>query len=265
MRYIAVSYKGIQLMNLFFLVIGIIGDIWCILPILTHRIFNIGNGTGILVFTVFILLGIFWKKFKLWLCKLQASKRGRLLVRIVSICIMLTAALVLIETICIIGAAGKKPEGNETLVVLGSKVSAYGPSLMTAQRLKAAIGFMNEHPDTKCVLSGGQGPDEPFSEAKGMFDYMVNRGISEDRLYLEDRSTNTRENLRFSKELIEKEGLNENIAIVSNEFHLYRAGQIAKKLGLNYKTIPGRSLIYLFPTYYIRELYAILAQWTIYR
>ena len=251
-------------MNIFFLIIGILGDIWCILPIFTYRIFNIGNGTGILVFTIFILLGLFWKRFKMRLCKLRESKIGRLLVRIVGFCIMLTAILVVIESICIIRGANKKPDGTETLVVLGSKVNSYGPSLMTAQRLKAAIKFMNEHPDTNCVLSGGQGPDEPFSEAQGMFDYMVNRGISKDRLYLEDRSTNTRENLKFSKELIEKEGLNENIAIVSNEFHLYRAGLIAKKLGITHSSISGHSLLVLFPTYYIRELYAILAQWTIY-
>ncbi len=252
-------------MNIFILIIGILGDIWCILPIFIYRIFNIGNGTGILVFTIFIILGLVWKKFKVWLCKLCKSKTGRLLVRIVSFCIMLTALLVVIESICIIGGASKKPDGTETIVVLGSKVNSYGPSLMTANRLKAAIKFMNDHPDTKCVLSGGQGPDEPFSEAKGMFDYMVSHGIDENRLYLEDRSTNTRENLKFSKELIEKEGLNENIAIVSNEFHLYRAGLIAKKLGIAHSSISGHSLLVLFPTYYIRELYAILAQWTIYR
>jgi uncharacterized SAM-binding protein YcdF (DUF218 family) len=252
-------------MNIFFLIIGVLGDIWCILPIFTYRIFNIGNGTGILVFTIFILLGIFWKKFKSWLCKLRESKIGRLLVRIAGFCVMLTALLVLVESICIIRGANRKPNGTETLVVLGSKVNSYGPSLMTAQRLKAAIKFMNEHPDTKCVLSGGQGPDEPFSEAKGMFDYMVSHGIDGGRLYLEDRSTNTRENLKFSKDIIESEGLNENIAIVSNEFHLYRAGLIAKKLGFDYSSLPGRSLLILFPTYYIRELYAILAQWIIYR
>ncbi|MCR5116393.1 MAG: YdcF family protein [Lachnospiraceae bacterium] len=252
-------------MNIFFLIIGILGDIWCILPIFTYRIFNIGNGTGILVFTIFIILGLVWKKFKVWLCKLRKSKIGRLLVRIGSFIIMLTALLVLVESICIIKGANKKPDGTETIVVLGSKVNFYGPSLMTANRLKAAIKFMNDHPDTKCVLSGGQGPDEPFSEAKGMFDYMVSHGIDENRLYLEDRSTNTRENLKFSKELIEKEGLNENIAIVSNEFHLYRAGLIAKKLGIAHSSIAGHSLLVLFPTYYIRELYAILAQWTIYR
>lgn len=252
-------------MNIFFLITGILGDIWCILPIFTYRIFNIGNGTGILVFTTFIILGLFWKKLKMRLCKLRKSKIGRLLVRIVGFCIMLTTLLVVIESICIIGGASKKPDGTETLVVLGSKVNSYGPSLMTAQRLKAAIKFMNEHPDTNCVLSGGQGPDEPFSEAKGMYDYMVSHGIDADRLYLEDRSTNTRENLKFSKEIIESEGLNEKIAIVSNEFHLYRAGLIAKKLGFDYSSIPGRSLLILFPTYYIRELYAILAQWIIYR
>ena len=252
-------------MNIFFLIIGILGDIWCILPIFTYRIFNIGNGTGILVFTIFILLGLFWKRFKMGLCKLCESKIGRLLVRIGSFIIMLTALLVLVESICIIKGANKKPDGTETLVVLGSKVNSYGPSLMTAQRLKAAIKFMNEHPDTNCVLSGGQGSDEPFSEANGMYDYMVSHGIDADRLYLEDRSTNTRENLKFSKEIIESEGLNEKITIVSNEFHLYRAGLIAKKLGFDYSSIPGRSLLILFPTYYIRELYAILAQWIIYR
>ena len=248
-------------MNLIFIIIGIIGEIWCLLPIFAYRVFNIGNGTGLLVFTVLILIGIFWKRFKALITKLRQKKAGRIITDIAGFFVMLTIVLVIVESICILTGANKKPAGDETVVVLGSQVRAYGPSLMTKARLDAAIIFLNEHPDNKCILSGGQGPDEPFSEAKGMSDYMIQKGIDPDRLYLEDRSRNTRENLKYSKELIESEGLNPNIAIVSNEFHLYRAGIIAKKLGLNYRTIAGKSLPVLFPAYYIRELYAILAQW----
>ena len=247
--------------NLFFLLLGIAGDVWCILPIIKNGIFNIGNATGIVVFTCFILLGLFWKRFKALVIRFRKKKPGRIITDIAAALIAFTVILVIIESICMIRGAIKKPDGTETVVVLGSRVHASGPSLMTKARLDAAIEFMNKYPDSKCVLSGGQGPDEPFSEARGMAEYMLGKGISRDRLFLEDKSRDTYENLQFSKAIIEKEGLNPKISIVSNEFHLYRAGLIAKKLDLQYTTIPGKSLMILFPAYYIRELYAIIAQW----
>ena len=94
-----------------------------------------------------------------------------------------------------------------------------------------------------------------------MYDYLVNKGISGDRIYQEDRSTTTAENLTFSKEILEKENLGNSIAIVTNEFHEYRAFLIAKKLGLNPYAIPARTSWWLFPTFTVREWFGILYEW----
>ena len=251
-------------MNLFFLIIGIIGEIWCILPIFTFRIFNIGNGTGLVVFTAFILVGIFWKRFKAFIKKLKQKKAGRIFVRVCSCFLLLILILTVVETVLMISATAKTPDGDETIIVLGSKVNPTGPSLMTARRLDAAYDYMTAHPDSVCILSGGKGTDEVWSEAEGMADYLIKRGIDEDRLYLEPKSTNTRENLKYSMEIIKANNFNEKVILISNEFHLYRAGLIARSAGIDYATIPARSVLVLLPTYYIRELYAILQQWILY-
>ena len=94
-----------------------------------------------------------------------------------------------------------------------------------------------------------------------MYRYLVAKGIDPARLYKEDKSTDTRENLKFSKALIEENGLHPVIAIATSEFHEYRAGQLARELGLEYGAVPGKTAIWLFPTYYVRELYAILELW----
>ncbi|MCQ2520309.1 MAG: YdcF family protein [Lachnospiraceae bacterium] len=248
-------------MNIILFIIGLVGDIWCIAPIFIFRIFNIGNQTGILVFTAIMLIGLFWKRIRLLIGKWSKKKFVRCILTVVYSLIAVTVLLVIAETSCMIAANTASPSGNETLVVLGSRVFSYGPSKMTAARLDAAYDYMQEHPDSVCVLSGGQGSDEPWSEAKGMCDYLTAKGISKDRLFLEEHSTNTKENLAYSMEIIEAHNLNPEIAIVSNEFHLYRAGLVAKEAGISFKTIPAPSMLLLLPTYYIRELYAILAQW----
>ena len=80
-------------------------------------------------------------------------------------------------------------------------------------------------------------------------------------IYKEDRSTSTEQNIAFSKEVIEENALNPNIAIVTSEYHSYRAGVIAEKQEMSYGTASGQTAIWLLPTYYVRELYAILAEW----
>lgn len=120
-----------------------------------------------------------------------------------------------------------------------------------------------EHPDSVCILSGGQGSDEIISEAECMYRYLTEKGIDPDRLYQEDRSASTRENLAFSREIIEAEHLNPHIAIATSEFHEYRAGKIAESLGLDHSAVPGRTPGYLFAAYYVRELYGILYEWSL--
>ena len=87
-------------------------------------------------------------------------------------------------------------DGVEYVVVLGARVDEGGnPSYSLLWRLEATLEYMNAHPDCVAVLSGGQGADEPMSEAACMHDWLVGHGVDEDRLIMEDQSTNTLENL----------------------------------------------------------------------
>jgi len=158
-------------------------------------------------------------------------------------------------------AANKKTTEDATVVVLGCRVYGTKASLSMVERLDAAYNYLTEHETAVCVLSGGQGLGEDITEAECMYRYLVEEGISPDRLYKEEKSASTRENLQFSKDLIEEEGLHPAIVITTSEYHQYRAGQIAKTLDMEYGANPGRTAIWLFPTYYVRELYGILYEW----
>jgi uncharacterized SAM-binding protein YcdF (DUF218 family) len=79
------------------------------------------------------------------------------------------------------------------------------------------------------IPTGGQGPDEHISEAQGMYDYLIEKGISHDRIIMEDKSENTYQNLIYSAELLDKE--KEAVGVVTNNFHVFRATKIAQKAG----------------------------------
>ena len=86
-------------------------------------------------------------------------------------------------------------------------------------------------------------------------------GVDPARLYREDRSTSTEENIRFSKELMEREGLRGPAAIVSNDFHICRALEMAADQGLEAQGLAARSNWYSRPTYILREAAGLLYYW----
>lgn len=241
--------------------IGLVGMIWFLLPFTIHRIINIGNATGIIVCAVLMVYACFRRHINRILGKIWNRLAGRLFLSAAGIVTIAIIILVILETGCMVTAVSKKPDSNATLVVLGCKVKGEKPSLILRKRLEAAYEYLTENPDSACVLSGGQGPDEGITEAECMYRYLVERGIDEERLYKEEKSTSTRENLTFSKEIIESNQLNPQIAIATNEFHEYRAGKIAEALSFDYSAVPGSTPGYMFATYYVRELYAILYEW----
>ena len=90
---------------------------------------------------------------------------------------------------------------------------------------------------------------------------LTEKGIAQDRLYKEDRSTSTRENLLYSKKIIEEKNLDPQVIIVTNEFHEYRASVIAEHTGIKPSAVCGKTAWWLLPTYYLRELYGIVFEW----
>ncbi len=110
------------------------------------------------------------------------------------------------------------------MVILGCQVREQGPSILLRDRLDTALAYLQEHPEMTVVVSGGQGSDEPTSEAQAMRDYLVEQGIDSGQILLEDQSYSTLENLTLTKKLLEDEGydVTGDILVVSNGFHLTR-------------------------------------------
>ena len=188
-------------------------------------------------------------------------KLTKAVVRVVTalLCVGLVA-FAITEAFIIKASFGDPEESTDYLLVLGAKVNANGPSLALRNRIDAACGYLTAHPDSIAILSGGQGSDEPMTEARCMFEELVEMGIDPDRLWLEDQSTSTWENLKFTLALIEeKTGVRpEKLALVSNEFHLFRAGLIAEDLGLETLGVPAKTTLpFLKINYFIREAVAV--------
>lgn len=226
--------------------------IWCLIPVFTGRIVNIGNVTGMTAGAILLLTGIFpgWTGF------LPSWSHGLLRIVVLIIC-----ALVVLESALMIRALMRRPSDGDTLIVPGCTVYGKKPSRMLYGRIDAAEAFLHAHPDSCAVLSGGRGKEESISEAEAMYRELTARGIDPTRLYKEDRSTTTQENINYSLQIIRRNGLNSRIAIATNEFHIYRAGRIAERLGCTYSAVPAHTDWWLFATFYIRELYAILHEW----
>jgi len=174
---------------------------------------------------------------------------------------IIIAALLLLFVVVsgiMLHAAAKDPPENATVIVLGAAIRGDRPSTMLADRLKSAASYLKKNPASKCVVSGGQGEDEDYPEALVMRNYLVEQGIEESRIYREDVSVNTYQNIELSKALVEKEGLNSTVVIATQEFHQYRAQTFAKRAGFQeIGACTCRSPGYLLGCYWVREFAAI--------
>lgn len=147
--------------------------------------------------------------------------------------------------------------GADVLVVLGAQWKDTGPSEVLRRRLDKAIGYLEQNPDTKVIVSGGQGENEAISEAVGMQGYLIQAGVDPERILVEDRSANTYENLVYSGELLDKE--NDRVVIVTNNFHVFRALSIAKKQGYAHaEGLAADSVLGMGPNNLLREFLGVL-------
>lgn len=253
----------IEIKRLIQVVSGLVGFLFFFAPILLGGIFNIGTIAGVLGFGGLLAWGLFRPKILPWMQNLRKTKKGRILTSLC--CVLFCCALLLaaVESALMVHAALNAPPEEEpvTVVVLGCRVRGTSPSKAMRQRLTAAGTFLREHPDVVCVLSGGQGEDEEIPEADCMYRELTAAGIAPARLFREDRSTSTRENFLFSQDIIKNNGLPETVVVVTNEYHQYRAGLIAKALGMEIYAVSAPSGVGLLPTYWVREWFGILYEW----
>ena len=179
---------------------------------------------------------------------------------------LLCAGLALLAALLglvISGMRGTPPADLDYLIVLGARVEADGsPSPALRNRLDAAVEYLAANPETAAVASGGQGSDEPVSEAECIRDALVAAGVSPERILLEDQSTSTAENLAFSLALLDSPDA--SVGVVTNNFHVYRATRLAERAG--YKNVFGVAASYTGPTlphFMAREAACLVADWAL--
>jgi len=192
------------------------------------------------------------------------ARLAKLLRRCYLVCLSVGVAFFIILQALIISGSRTDDVEADCLIVLGAGLRNGAPSLILRRRLNAAVDYLQERGDIPVIVTGGLGRGQTVTEAEAMFRYLRDRGVSEDLILKEDRSTSTRENLAFSVTLMQENGLdteNTKVAVVTNEFHLYRAKLIAGKQGLDAVGIsadtPG---LYLRILYFCREAFALASE-----
>ena len=195
-----------------------------------------------LVCLLLVALIIFYAFFPLLGGKFP--KFTKLTLRICTVILVIGLLIVgVTEAIIIRHSFGDPKTEVEYMVVLGAKVRNTGPSVSLWDRIYGAQDYLLAHENVIAVVSGGQGDDEPMTEAQAMYDALVALGIPPERIWLEEKATSTWENITFSLDLIEeKTGLRpERIGVLSSEYHLFRASLLAEKCDVEFVGIPAET------------------------
>jgi len=190
--------------------------------------------------------------------KTKYPKFTRTVIRIFTIILCIGLLVVSVtEALIIKESFGSPEEKCDYLLVLGAKVRSSGPSLSLQNRIDVAYDYLTANPDVIAVVSGGQGSDEPMTEAQCMYDRLTAKGIDPSRIWMEDKATSTWENLLYSLNLIEeKTGQRpEKLAVLSSEYHMFRAKLFTEKAGAEFAGVPARTTNpVLMVNYFLREV-----------
>jgi len=175
-----------------------------------------------------------------------------------AILIIMAAAFIAVEAMIII--YGRKPYNDEAdvIIILGARVYGRTPSPALSLRLEKALEYLESNQEGVIIVSGAKGRVEDVTEAFAMKRYLEARGISEDRIILEEESTNTFENIRNSLALLGGGQDRRKLLIISNNFHMLRAKLIAWKLGWDAGTLGSPSPPSVVVQYHLREFFGII-------
>ena len=217
----------------------------------------------------FLLFGL----FGLVVAEFGSIRLAAIADSLVAVAISFGECLLLSTVICAWLASRHVPKHKaDYLVILGCGLRPDGtPCPLLAGRVDRALAFdeqriaKGDSPAT-FVPSGGQGPGEVMSEAQSMHDYLVEKGVNSERIVLEDRSTNTRENMAYSREVIESHSGSDasaaQIAFSTTNYHVFRGYVCAHQAGMAVEGMGSKTRAYFWPNAFLREFAGLLvAQW----
>ena len=231
------------MMKYILILAGILLLLTFLLPVLM-QVFNLGNTAGAGIGTAYVILGVMWDTMKNNL-------------RISALCVLVLICLWLLwQAFGVLKAGKSNAAGQKVLIVLGCRVKGTEPSLALLKRVDSAYFYLFGNPEAVAVLSGGQGSDEMISEAECMKRLLMGRGIAESRLFIEDKSTSTYENIRFSKKYLDELDVKE-AAVATSEYHQKRALLICQRFGIKAYSVSSQTSPLLLPTFVLREVLAL--------
>ena len=155
---------------------------------------------------------------------------------------------------------------KDYIIILGCRIRPDGTLYpLIRGRVDRAIEFAAAQEEATgkvavLVPSGGQGSDEPMSEAEAMAGYIRSRGVADERILMENRSQTTKENLSFSRNLITEEEKTQKTAFSTSSYHVCRGGILAEEMGWNIDGMGSRTKWYFWPNAFLREFIGLLAE-----
>ena len=208
------------------------------------------------------LLGVFcFIRYRMLTRKLKGEtmwQAPKWLVNIYRICLAVgITAFVLVESQVVLSMNTKPQENLDYVIVLGAGIRGTTPTRPLRLRIQTAYDYMMNNHDTILIASGGQGSDEQISEAACIRNTLVEMGLDESRILIEDKSRDTIENIRNSYELIPDKG--SEVGIVTNGFHIWRSVTIAQSEGYDHVSgVPAKTLMPVGIHYVVREFFGYL-------
>lgn len=185
---------------------------------------------------------------------------ARVLRRMAHVLVVLFAiSFVAIQVVILAGGNTDATYEENYAIVLGAGLDGETPSLSMQSRIDAAIEYWKRNPDVTFIACGGMGDMEMITEAEAIYRGLTRAGVPGEHIILEDRSTNTDQNIRYAAQLLGVVGQEKSAVVITNEFHLWRGKFIARRNGFTATGYAAQTpLFWLRVQFHIREYFSVI-------
>ena len=237
-----------MIIRILLMIIGIAGIVVFYLPLGKKGIVNVGNVVGMIFSVLMLLFGTFS-----WLF----SRSFKIVVLVIVLLILVLFIIVNMK----MSNAKHNVASNQTVVIVPGCTSKYYVSEALTSRIKEAARYLDKNKDAICIACGGIKSDFYESEADYIAVELSKYGIQKSRIIVENKSQDTFENMKFARKIISEKNLSKEVAISTNEYHQYRAALSAERCGLKPSAINVSTDKMVYPTFFVREMIAIVYYW----
>lgn len=244
-------------LGVLYIIIGVFNIIYFVACFITFGFIINFSSFFAFIGLIFIVIGILKIKFKASIFK---GRFRNILNLFIPLIIIFLISFISIESMLIYNSFQKSSKKADFVVILGAAVKGKTMTLALYQRMEKGLEYLNKYPDIKVVVSGGKGPGEDIPEAEAMKDFLLKHDINPNRIIVEDKSKNTAENLKNTKKELQKLYGQHNfkIALVTNNFHVFRAKMLAERFGFKAYGVSAPIHPGIILNSYVREYFAVI-------